>query len=306
MKLGFLTACLPELSLSDLARWAALTGFDSLEVAAWPIPGDREHTACHVDVANFDRGHANRLMISLAEHGLTVSALGYYENLLHGDSTRRRAIHQHLRACIDAAQFLGVDCVGTFIGRDLTQTVHQNLVAASTILPPLVTYARERGVRLAIENCPMTGWHPDGHPGNLAYSPELWDWMFEFGLYLNFDPSHLVWLGIDPVATACQYASRVIHVQAKDVRVDARMRAHYSIFGEIVNRSDPWNTGWWSYCLPGQGEVPWTRLLGALRTHNYNGVVSIEHEDPSSGSSEDAIKLGLQSSLATLRSCLVP
>ena len=72
-------------------------------------------------------------------------------------------------------------------------------------MPPLVDYAGERGVKLMIENCVMEGWHPDGAPGNLAYSPELWEWMFALGLYLNFDPSHLLWLGIDPVAALRPY-----------------------------------------------------------------------------------------------------
>ena len=68
----------------------------------------------------------------------------------------------------------------------------------SSVFPPLVDYAGERGVKLMIENCVMEGWHPDGYPGNLAYSPELWEWMFALGLYLNFDPSHLLWLGHRP------------------------------------------------------------------------------------------------------------
>ena len=76
----------------------------------------------------------------------------------------------------------------------------ENLRLAETVLPPLVEYAAARGVRLVVENCPMEGWHPDGYPANLAYSPELWGWLAELGLWLNYDPSHLVWLGIDPVA----------------------------------------------------------------------------------------------------------
>jgi sugar phosphate isomerase/epimerase len=235
MKLGFLTACLPDLQLQELANWAAQAGFDSLEIAAWPDirVRDREHTACHLDVVALDKIRADQILMSLTKRALTISALGYYENILHGDPEQRAAIHQHLRACIDAAELLGVDCVGTFVGRDIGRTVDENLIVAEQVLPPLVDYAGERGVRLVIENCPMTGWHPDGYPGNLAYSPELWEWMFEFGLYLNFDPSHLLWLGIDPVAAAREYGDRVVHVQAKDVRIDNRMRAHYSIFGRV-------------------------------------------------------------------------
>ena len=106
--------------------------------------------------------------------------------------------------------------VGTFIGRDPGRSVAENLREAERVFPPLVDYAGERGVKLMIENCVMEGWHPDGYPGNLAYSPELWEWMFELGLYLNFDPSHLLWLGIDPVAALKPYVDRVAHAHAKD------------------------------------------------------------------------------------------
>lgn len=94
-------------------------------------------------------------------HDLTLSTLGYYENNLHHDPASRGTIHDHLRSCIDAAALLDVHCVGTFIGRDVTLSVADNIALAETLLPPLVAYATERGVRLAIENCPMPGWHPD-------------------------------------------------------------------------------------------------------------------------------------------------
>ena len=84
-------------------------------------------------------------------------------------------------------------------GATSTRTVRENMRLAEKVMPPLVEYAAARDVRLVVENCPMEGWHPDGYPANLAYSPELWDWLTSLGLFLNFDPSHLVWLGIDPV-----------------------------------------------------------------------------------------------------------
>ena len=93
-----------------------------------------------------------------------------------------------------------VPTVGTFVGRDPGRSVRENLADAEAVFAPLVDHAGEAGVKLIIENCVMEGWHPDGYPGNLAYSPELWEWMFSIGLYLNFDPSHLVWIGVDPVA----------------------------------------------------------------------------------------------------------
>ena len=149
--------------------------------------------------------------------------------------SEREAIHAHLRACIDAAAALGGVPVGTFIGRDPGRSVADNLREAERIFPPLVDYAGERGVRLMIENCVMEGWHPDGYPGNLAYSPELWEWMFELGLYLNFDPSHLLWIGIDPVAALRPYVDRIAHAQAKDVETFPAERNRYGFFGRRVD-----------------------------------------------------------------------
>ena len=166
---------------------------------------------------------------------LELSALAYYDNNLHPDPAQREAIHAHLRACIDAAAALGGVPVGTFIGRDNSLSVADNLREAERVLPPLVEYAGERGVRLMIENCVMEGWHPDGYPGNLAYSPELWEWMFELGFWLNFDPSHLLWIGIDPVAALRPYVDRVIHAHAKDAETFPAERNRYGFFGRIVD-----------------------------------------------------------------------
>ncbi|HSV65562.1 MAG TPA: sugar phosphate isomerase/epimerase [Mycobacteriales bacterium] len=309
MKLGFLTACLPHLSLDTLAAWAAQEGFAALEVAAWPRAESRGHTACHLDADDFGPAQAARVRELLAHHSLTLSAIGYYENNLHGNPTRRAAIHGHLRACVDAAALLSVDCVGTFIGRDTSMTVADNLAEAKKVLPPLVDYAGERGVRLAIENCPMPGWHPDGYPANLAYSPELWEWMFELGLYLNFDPSHLVWLGIDPVVALRDvlrcHVGRVVHVQAKDTQIDPPGRGQHSIYGIALDRTDPWNTGWWRYRIPGRGDVDWQALVDSLYEHHYDGVISIEHEDPVWSGTEAKVKHGLEIGRGTLAAHVV-
>jgi sugar phosphate isomerase/epimerase len=216
MKLGFLTACMPERSLEEIAAWASEHDFEALELAAWPQLGDRPFTASHVAADRLDAAEVERVRGALDSHGLGLSALAYYDNNLHPDSTEREAIHTHVRACIDAAAELGGVPVGTFIGRDPARSVAENLREAERVFPPLVDYAGEKGVRLMIENCVMEGWHPDGYPGNLAYSPELWEWMFELGLYLNFDPSHLLWLGIDPVEALRPYVDRVVHAHAKD------------------------------------------------------------------------------------------
>lgn len=303
MKLGLLTACLPGEPLEAVAAWAGDHGYAALEVAAWPDRPGRDWEASHLDAEAFGAPDADRVRSLLDAHGLTLSAVAYYENNLHADEATREAVHEHLRRCIDAAALLGVGLVGTFVGRDVTRSVADNLRLAEKNLPPLVDYAAARGVRLVVENCPMEGWHPDGYPANLAYSPELWEWMAGLGLWLNYDPSHLVWLGIDPVAALEEHADRILHVQAKDVEVHPAARNRYGVFGRVLDR-EPWVSGWWRYRVPGLGQVDWAAVVGALRRAGYDGVVSVEHEDPVWSGDPGRVRQGLAMAEHTLRPLL--
>ncbi|MER7892091.1 sugar phosphate isomerase/epimerase [Micromonospora sp. NPDC094482] len=305
MKLGLLTACLPGESLDEIAGWAAAHGYQGLEVAAWPRDPGRPWEASHLDVDGFDETAASRVRDLLDGHHLTLSAVAYYENNLHADPATRERIHRHLRACVDAAALLGCEHVGTFIGRDVTRSVTENLRLAEQVLPPLVEYARDRGVRLVVENCPMEGWHPDGYPANLAYSPELWRWLAGLGFHLNFDPSHLVWLGIDPVVALTENLDLVQHVQAKDAQVDPRARDRFGVFGQLIGRESPWASGWWRYRVPGLGEVDWRRLVDVLYEGGYDGFVSVEHEDPVWSGSPEKVRQGLVIAERTLGPLIV-
>ena len=302
MKLGFLTACLPKRPLGDIAAWASSHGYEALEVAAWPALGDRPFTATHLDAESYDRDQVLNLF---AEHGLTLSSLAYYDNNLHPDPAERAAVNAHVLRCIDAAADLGCPTVGTFVGRHPGLSVRDNLAQAETVFAPLVDRAGERGVKLIIENCVMEGWHPDGYPGNLAYSPELWEWMFSLGLYLNYDPSHLCWIGIDPVAAVRPYVDHIPHAQAKDIELFPDRRNHFGYYGKAVARDDPWDVGWWRYRVPGLGQVDWVRLVDALYEGGFDGVLSVEHEDPVWGGSEDRVEVGLEVAHRTLRPLLV-
>jgi sugar phosphate isomerase/epimerase len=304
MKLGLLTACLPGESLEDIAEWAGGHGYRALEVAAWPDRPGRDWEASHLDVEAFGPADVDRVGSILDHHDLTLSAVAYYENNLHEDLAVREATHEHLRRCIDAAQLLGVGLVGTFVGRDVTRTLAENLRLAEKVLPPLIEYAAARDVRLVVENCPMEGWHPDGYPANLAYSPELWGWLAELGLWLNYDPSHLLWLGIDPVAALETHADRVLHVQAKDVEIDEAARNRYGVFGQVVDRQ-PWVSGWWRYRIPGLGQVDWRAVIDTLRQAGYDGVVSVEHEDPVWSGDLDRVRQGLTIAEQTLTPLVV-
>jgi sugar phosphate isomerase/epimerase len=306
MKLGLLTACLPGATLSAIVEWAAAHGFEALEVAVWPRSGSRPFEASHIDVETFDERASQSLRELLERHGLMISALAYYDNNLHPDEGVRAAIHEHLRRTIDAATLLECPLVGTFVGRDPTCTVSENVALAERLLPALVEYAGERGVRLMVENCPMEGWHPDGYPGNLAYSPELWQWMFSLGLYLNYDPSHLTWLGIDPIAAIQSCPEQIVHAHAKDVEIDVAGRNRVSALGRALDRSNPWDNGGYRYRAVGLGAIEWRRVVDTLYQVGFEGTLAVEHEDPVWSGDEERIKKGLRIALATLRPLVLP
>jgi sugar phosphate isomerase/epimerase len=289
MKLGLLTAAFPDLNLEQVAEWSAGNGFEMLEVACWPSSGGEQRRysgVCHIDVDDLD---ADAVRDTIARQGLEISSLAYYPNNLHPDPAERESANGHLRKVMDAAAAIGVDVVGTFVGRDKTRNLQENLEQFRAVWPPLVQYAEERGVRIAIENCPMI-FSYDEWPGgtNLATTPAVWDAMFEaipseaFGL--NLDPSHLVWLMVDYERAVRDYASRILHVHAKDLEIDRDgLYRHGTISLGI---------GWQVPRLPGLGEVRWNRFLAALYRAGYDGVVSIEHEDRTFEGSEELVKRG--------------
>jgi sugar phosphate isomerase/epimerase len=289
VKLGFLTAAFPRLSFEQVAAWAAGNGFEMLEVACWPASGgERRRYAgvSHIDVTSADPGHVRSL---LDQYGLTISSLAYYPNNLHPDARQRKAANDHLKRVIDAAAKLDVPIVGTFVGRDQTKNVPDNFKEFRRVWPRLVAYAGDRGVKIAIENCPMIFSH-DEWPGgtNLASTPAVWDEMFSIvdsdGFGLNLDPSHLVWRMIDPERVVRDYAAKILHVHAKDLEIDRD--------GLYRNGTISLGMGWQVPRLPGLGEVRWDRFLAALYGVGYDYVVSVEHEDRTFEGSEELVKRG--------------
>jgi sugar phosphate isomerase/epimerase len=298
MKLGLLTAAFPDLTLEEVAAWAAGHGFETLEIACWPSSGgDRRRYAgvTHIDVDAFD---PDDVRATLDRHGLSISALAYYPNNLDPDDEQRGHVNAHLLKVVDAAQRLGVDIVGTFVGNDKHRPLPENLERFRRIWPPLVHHAGERGVKIAIENCPMIfSW--DEWPGgtNLAWSPAIWDEMFSaipdetFGL--NLDPSHLVWLMIDYERAVYDYAKRIFHVHAKDLEVRRDGLYRHGTFSAGM--------GWQVPRLPGLGEVRWSRFIAALYAVGYDNVISVEHEDRRFEGDVDLVKRGFLIARNTLR-----
>jgi len=301
MKLGLMTAAFPRRSLESLATWAAANGYEMLEVACWPRAGAerrRYSGVSHIDVTRLDAG---RIRDVLERTGLEVSSLAYYPNNLHPDPAVRREANTHLKRVVDAAAALGVPTVGTFVGRDRSRNVPESFREFRKVWPRLVAYAESKGVRIAIENCPMI-FSLDEWPGgyNLASTPAAWDEMFSivpsasFGL--NLDPSHLVWLMIDYERVVRDYAARILHVHAKDMEIDRDGLYRYG--------STSLGMGWQIPRLPGLGEVDWGRFLGALYRVGYDGVVSVEHEDRGFEQTQELVERGFLIARDTLQPLL--
>jgi sugar phosphate isomerase/epimerase len=296
MQIGFLTACLPRVPLEDLVPWAAEQGFEALELAAWPRTSDRDYMASHIGADGYTADEAARVRELFDRHGMRISAMAFYENNLHPDLRQREAHLNHLRKVIDAAEILGVGLVGTFVGGrpEKPDTVMKEI---GEVMRDVVAYAEDRGVRVMIENCPMDNWVQFGLPGNYAYSPELWDALFNEvpseNLGLNFDPSHLYWLGIDHLRAAREYGSRIFHAHAKDTEILPEGRYRHGVLWKQLD-ADPWKSGSWRYRMPGKGEIDWGAFIRVLQEVGYDDVLSIEHEDPEYEGSEEKVKEGLR------------
>jgi len=291
MHLGILTAPFEDMALADVAAWAGGNGFSALEVACWPASGGEKRRyagTSHIDVTGLTETAGVAISEQLAEHGVTISALGYYPNPLHADADHRAEVIGHLMKVITAAGVMGVPVVNTFVGGDRALSLDENWPRAIEVFNPVVAHAQASGVLLCFENCPMIfsrdEW-PGGH--NIAYSPKIWRRIFaQWGdaVGMNFDPSHLVWQFIDQTRFIKEFGPHMGHVHAKDVMVDRD--------GLYENGTMSAGMGWQIPRLCGLGDVDWPDFFSGLYRAGYDGPVIIEHEDRLFEGSADKIKRG--------------
>jgi sugar phosphate isomerase/epimerase len=297
MQLGFLTAILPELGISEILPIASGIGYRCLEVCCWP-PSRAERRYSGITHIDIDRimasdSEADQIRAQFADHGVEISGLGYYPNPLSHDANDAESAVAHLRKVIEAAPTLGIDRVNTFVGRDWTASVEDNWPRFVDTWGPLIELAASNRVRVGIENCPMI-FTADEWPGgkNLASNPVFWRRMFQaipdphFGL--NYDPSHMVWQQMDYLKPIREFALRIHHVHAKDVRVDQYLLDDHGTMAHPNLYHSP--------KLPGMGDVNWGRFFSVLTDIGYRGPVCVEVEDRSfEGSLEDRIRALRQS-----------
>jgi sugar phosphate isomerase/epimerase len=300
MKLGFVSAILPDLSLKEVVQFASAEGFECVELMCWPVgKAERRYAGVtHLDVTDFTEADAQRVRQLLAAAGVAVSGLGYYPNPLTPDRGEAEVYCRHIEKVIRAAALLGVNQMTSFIGRDWTRPVEDNWPRFCEVWKPLIRYAEGQNVRIGIENCPML-FTRDEWPGgkNLATSPAIWRRMFaeipspNFGL--NFDPSHFIWQQMDYLKPLREFAERIFHVHAKDVRLDRDRLNEVGILATPLEYHTP--------KLPGLGDVDWGRLLSVLGDAGYDGPVCIEVEDRAYEKTLELRKAALRQSGTYLR-----
>jgi len=246
MHVGFLTACLRSVPLPEVFEWAGEVGFRALEIGAVTARSKHDlYLGALVNVSRVRRRSGRELRRWAEDNSIDISCLTQCSNLLDADEKLRAERVADFKEVIQAAAHLGVSTVSGFVGRNVQLTVAENVDLFAKVFRPLVRYAARRGVRIAIENCPMPGWQFEGLAGNIAYSPWVWDQLYErvpdenFGL--NLDPSHLHWLGVDYLAVVEDYADRIFHVHAKDTEI---------LEDRLAHRGSLLGGGWWRYRIP--------------------------------------------------------
>lgn len=288
MKLGFVSAILDGWNFEEVLDIAQEMGFQAVETACWPAgKAERRYAGVsHIDVANLDREKAEHILRSCGEHHIDISSLAFYPNTMDEDLEKRHANIEHLKKVILASELLGIGMVTTFIGRMQHKTVEENLEEFKRVWPPLVAFAKEHHVKIAIENCPML-FGPDQWPGgqNLFTTPELWQKMFEiipddnFGI--NYDPSHFVWQMIDYIQPIYEFKDRIFHVHIKDIKLYQEKLKRVGVMAYPLQYMSP--------KLPGLGDVRWDRYISALTDIAYDGYICIEVEDKAFEGSRERI-----------------
>lgn len=291
MKLGLITSILDGMDFKEAVNFAAETGLECLEVACWPSSGNAKRRyagVSHIDVENLTMEKAEAILAYLKVKGVEISALAYYPNMMDPDMEKRSRYIQHLYRLIDASALLHVNMVTTFLGRIPDKNVSENLEEVKKVWPPILEYAAKKGVKIAIENCPML-FTEDEWPGgqNLMTTPANWRKVFEIlpydNLGINYDPSHFVWQQIDYIRPIYEFRDKIFHVHYKDIKLYREKLADVGIMAAPLEFMSP--------KLPGLGDVDWGRYVSALTDIGYDGYTCIEVEDKAfEGSLEDAKK----------------
>ena len=269
MKLGFYTNYDEK-----TVEFAHKVGFRSMELSAWP------DSSLNADKVTDRR--IKEVKKVLKDHDIEISALGYYPNYLDPNKANAKEATRYFYKVMELASRMDVDVVCTFAGRDGMKSIKENIPLFAEAFKPFCAEAEKRGIKIAIENCPMMDrFYLRGE--NIAISPEVWDEMYKVvkskSLGIELDPSHMIWQGIDYVQAVYDYGDRIFHIHAKDMEINQKTLKRVGIIGQAFGETVGLGHGWWRARLPGWGLMDWPKLLTALIEVGYKNNIDIEHED---------------------------
>lgn len=278
MKLGFVSAIVPEMTFEQVVDFAAEQGFACVEMMCWP-KGKAERRyggVTHINMDDFDAGKAAYVSDYCRAKQIELSAVSYYPNNMDPDLERRTFFHEHLKKVICGAQLLGVHNVNTFIGRDKDKPLTESMQEFREIWPDLIHFAEDHDVKIGIESCPMYFTMDEWPAGkNMAGAPRIWRELFSiidspnFGL--NYDPSHLVWQRMNYVRPLYEFKDKIFHVHIKDARLYQDQLDDVGALATSLEYHSP--------KIPGLGDVNWGAFVSALRDIRFKGCACIEVED---------------------------
>ena len=288
MKVGVFTPLLSQLSLDDVLQKLKTFSIDTVELGTGNYPGDAH---CKLSMLE-DRPALEMFQRKLAERGASISALSCHGNPLHPDKGRAQQARETSRKTILLAEKLGVPIVVDFSGcpGDSPDATAPNWVTCpwppdyldvlewqwNEVVAPYwvehAAFAAQHGVRIAIEM----------HPGFVVYSPETMLRLRSIAgpvVGCNYDPSHMFWQGIDPIAAIRVLGDSIFHVHAKDTQLYPANLPRTGVL-DIKPYTDERNRGWiFRTCGYGHGAEWWKEFVSTLRMFGYDNVLSIEHED---------------------------
>lgn len=295
MKLGLVSAILPDMNFEEVMDYAAEVGFRCVELCCWPKgkAARRYAGVTHLDIDGLTPEKMAYYLRYAKDKGVEISSLAYYPNPLDPDPEARKVAVDHIMALIDVSAQMGIHMVTTFIGKDKTKTVEENLALYQRVWVPIVHHAEKKKVRIGIENCPMY-YTQDEFPGgnNLASTPHIWREMFRLipsdYLGLNYDPSHPYLLMSDYIGPLYQFKEKIFHVHFKDIQIHQDKLDEYGAFS--------YPALWHSPKLPGLGGVNFAAFCSALNNIGYQGFACIEVEDRSYEGCAEDVKRGIAQS----------
>lgn len=290
MKLGVLTNLFAAMTFEDAIKKFKELGIESLEIGCGGYPG-KSH--CDPEALLCDELRLAEWLALIDKYGMEISALSVHGNPVHPDKKEAERYHKDFENAVLLAEKIGVDTVVTFSGCPGGSAEDKMPNWATCAWPEeylrvldyqwnevLIPYWKKTA-----EFCKAHGVTKiafEMHPGFCVYNPEtLLRLRAAVGdiIGANFDPSHLIWQGIDPVAAIRALRGAIYHFHAKDTKID---KYNSSVNGVLDTKhyTDEANRSWIFRAVGyGNGQDYWRDIISALRLAGYDKVMSIEHED---------------------------